>query len=663
MKKLLFSLCLCVSIVAAKAQQIQLYAGNSATKKAVELKWFGKELNRDDSYDIYRKQTGGDWQKINTSPIKRATPLDIKGINAEAAKPNKNLLLLTYSQAFQKSTSADNIPGLGYYVLYLIAPVQNELAALMGIYYVDETVTQGTSYEYCLTKDGKKPQAALCNVSITAAAYTQPAAPAGFAAKANDKQVELKWGADKKYAQYRIYRALAAKGKPQDTLTIMLSDDQQKLAAKNEFFYTDKDSLIQNGKTYYYKICGVDFFGNETKLSTEITATPDDMTPPNAVYGFKTQLKDKAVKLSWWKSKDADCTGYNLYKSPNEKSGFVKLNATLIAKTDTVYIDKSVKEAEQYFYYLEAVDKKGNGAKTETASYVIPDMTPPAVPKNLSARTDTGKIYLTWDKNTEADLAGYYVFRALSNEPSNFQLLNPKPIANNSFMDTLPKEANNYFLYRICAADKNYNRSAQTAFIAARMPDAVPPTAVILKPAEVEDGKVKLQWTANRDRDIKGYEVWRAEADTGNNAINPQKISATLVAAKTTAFTDDRAMPAKKWQYYVVCVDSAGNRSIASNKVTVPITSAQSKAVTLKATYSASAKAVSLSWTAAGNDVGYKIYRQKDGGNYIPITNIAKATTFSDKTVADGAGYSYKVLVITTDADDVFSNEVKVKTK
>jgi fibronectin type 3 domain-containing protein len=646
-----------------KAQQIQLYAGNSSAKKAVELKWLGKELKRDDSYDIYRKQTGGDWQKMNTTPIKRATPLDINGINAEAAKPNKNIFLLTYSQAFQKSTSGDNIPGLGYYVLYLVAPVQNELAALMGIYYVDETAVAGTSYEYCLTKDGKKPQAALSNVSITAAAYVQPAAPAGFAAKANDKQVELKWGADKKYSQYRIYRSLVAKGKPQDTLTIMLSDDQQKLAAKNEFFYSDKDSLIQNGKTYYYKICGVDFFGNETKLSTEITATPEDMTPPNAVYGFKTQLKDKTVKLSWWKSKDADCAGYNLYKSQNEKSGFVKLNATLIAKTDTVYSDKRVKEGEQYFYYLEAVDKKGNGAKTETVSYVIPDMTPPAVPKNLSARTDTGKIYLKWDKNTEADLAGYYVFRALDKEPTNFQLLNPKPIAKNSFMDTLPKEANNYFLYRICAADKNYNRSAQTAFIAARMPDVVPPTAVILKSAEIADGKVKLQWTPNRDRDFKGYEVWRAEADTGNNAINPQKITTTLLAAKTTLYTDDKATTAKNWQYYVVCVDSAGNRSLASNKVTVPVTSALAKTVTIKAAYSASAKAVSLSWTAAAKDLGYKVYRKKEGGNYLPITNIAKATAYTDKGIEEGKTYSYKVLIIAPDGDDVYSNEVKVKAK
>jgi fibronectin type 3 domain-containing protein len=157
--------------------------------------------------------------------------------------------------------------------------------------------------------------------------------------------------------------------------------------------------------------------------------------------------------------------------------------------------------------------------------------------------------------------------------------------------------------------------------------------------------------------------VWRAEADTGNNTINPQKITTTLLAAKTTLYTDDKATTAKNWQYYVVCVDSAGNRSLASNKVTVPVTSALAKTVTIKAAYSASAKAVSLSWTAAATDLGYKVYRKKEGGNYLPITNIAKATAYTDKGIEEGKTYSYKVLIIAPDGDDVYSNEVKVKAK
>lgn len=663
-----FTLAFCFISLQLSAQEYKLFSGNVPNKNAVELKWYSKEMKLDDSYDLYRSEAGGGFQKLNATPLKHAEVLSKEQIKAEIGKGSKNTPLLMYSRILNNGEKEEYDPETNFGLLILLTISDNELAKLAGIYFEDNTVAAGKNYEYRITKAGGKSENSLATTGITAGTYSQNAAPLGFALQAKDKSVDIKWLHDKKFAQYHIYRAASANGAFQDTITALLSDQQMKDAATGKFFFADDDSLLENGKTYYYKITGLDFFGHESKNSTEVSATPVDMTAPNPVFGLKSELKGKTVQLKWKISKEADCVGYNLYKSQKKTEGFVKLNATQIAKKDSVFTDSDVKESEQYFYYLESVDKNGNGAKTPVVSYVIPDMTPPAIPKNLSAKTDTGKITLHWDKNTETDLAGYYVFRALKNEESNFQLLNNEPLTTNSFLDTLRKEAGNYFLYRICAADKNYNRSEPCKYIAAKMPDVVPPQPVILISADWKDSKLNLKWSQNHERDLKGYEVWRADADTANNAVNPQKISTSLLSGKTVSYVDEKTPGGKNMLYYILCVDSAGNRSVASNKKMVSTAGMQASnnaATNFRGVYDAGSKTVKLTWNSAAavNSEGFKVYRKTGSGNFLPVSNIGKATNFNDTKIENGKTYVYKILSVSMSSDDVYSTEVKVEIK
>lgn len=668
MKRYFIVLIGCLFSVIVNSQKAQLFLGNVPSQNAIEIKWMGREIKAEDSYDLYRKENGGSWNKINNAPIKRITPLNTAEIKKETEKNPHDEALLIYSTAFQKDDTGETNSEMNYFVLNILSATQNDLAKYMGQYFIDNTVSPDKNYEYRLTLSGKSAESFITTSNIIAKAYQQPASPADFSALAKDKLVQFKWTPDKKFSQYRIY-ATATIAKSDRILTALLSEEQVKEANAGKYFFQDKDSLLQNGKTYRYKICGVDFFGHESKLSQEIEATPKDLTPPAAVYGFKTELKDKAVLLRWMVSKEADCTGYNVYKSTKAKEGFVKMNTALISKTESTYTDKDVKEGLQYFYYLEAVDKNENGAKTEVVSYSLPDMTPPSVPKNLKATSETGKINLIWDKNTESDIEGYYVFRALKNEESNFQLLNSEPLKVNSFIDKLPKEAGNYFLYRVCAVDKNYNRSNPTTYIAARMPDVVAPIPVTLISADWKASQVKLQWTQNHESDCKGYEIWRAETDTDLKAINPQIITPLLINNKTVSYSDEKAPAGKAILYYIVVVDSTGNHSVASNKkllVPMKTTEGLNAAISnLRGIYNAVSKTINLSWTEAmaQNIQGYKVYRKTGLGSYIPVSGIKKATTFTDTTITIGNNYMYKILSVSADGEDSYSNEIKVETK
>ncbi|MEN8127685.1 MAG: LamG-like jellyroll fold domain-containing protein [Planctomycetota bacterium] len=91
----------------------------------------------------------------------------------------------------------------------------------------------------------------------------------------------------------------------------------------------------------------------------------------------------------------------------------------------------------------------------------VPDTVPPAVPVGLTAATTgnppSGPVVLDWDDNTESDLSGYRIYRAIS-EAGPFSL-----IANNVYVseyeDQNTTDGNVYF-YAATAFDLFYNASA-----------------------------------------------------------------------------------------------------------------------------------------------------------------------------------------------------------
>jgi hypothetical protein len=87
----------------------------------------------------------------------------------------------------------------------------------------------------------------------------------------------------------------------------------------------------------------------------------------------------------------------------------------------------------------------------------------PAQPKGLAIVAGTGTINLSWDANTEADLAGYLVLRGEA-AGGTLQPLTPAPITGISFEDKTVRPGVRY-AYAIVAVDKAAppNRSAPSA--------------------------------------------------------------------------------------------------------------------------------------------------------------------------------------------------------
>jgi hypothetical protein len=99
---------------------------------------------------------------------------------------------------------------------------------------------------------------------------------------------------------------------------------------------------------------------------------------------------------------------------------------------DTFYDDPEIKAGETYIYTVRAArgpDASLAGPPAGPLPVVAIDKTPPQVPSGVAVEPDAvvvGRVFVTWEDNTETDLAGYYVDRGESqNGPWGVRTVKP----------------------------------------------------------------------------------------------------------------------------------------------------------------------------------------------------------------------------------------------
>jgi hypothetical protein len=98
------------------------------------------------------------------------------------------------------------------------------------------------------------------------------------------------------------------------------------------------------------------------------------------------------------------------------------------------------------------------------------DFVAPAVPTSVAATANAASIQLTWQTNSESDLASYTVLRA-TNSGGPYEIA-ARGLTTNSFTDKFANQPKNYY-YVIRAMDRSLNTSANSAQVVA-MPTGAP---------------------------------------------------------------------------------------------------------------------------------------------------------------------------------------------
>ncbi|MFI5452295.1 FG-GAP-like repeat-containing protein [Pedobacter sp. UC225_61] len=377
-----------------------------------------------------------------------------------------------------------------------------------------------------------------------------PSAPTGLVANAGDAQIKLNWVANPEsdLATYEIYGGTSA-----NPTTLITS------VQKGTLTYTDVN--LTNGTTYYYRITAKDASGNESPYSNEVSATPQagQAQTVSIPQGLSANPGDAVVKLDWLANTEATLAGYEVY-------GGTSANPTTLLTTvpvgSTTYTDANLSNGTTYYYRIVAklTDGSTSGYSNEVSA------TPQAgqaqtvsIPQGLSANPGDAVVKLDWLANTEANLAGYEVYGGTSANPTT--LLTNVQAGTQTYTDANLSNGTTYY-YRIVAKLTDGSTSGYSNEVSATPQAGQAQTVSIPQglSANPGDAVVKLDWLANTEATLAGYEVY------GGTSANPTTLLTTVPVGSTT-YTDANLSNGTTYYYRIVAKLADGSTSGYSNEV------------------------------------------------------------------------------------------------
>jgi Zn-dependent protease with chaperone function/fibronectin type 3 domain-containing protein len=134
---------------------------------------------------------------------------------------------------------------------------------------------------------------------------------------------------------YNLYKSEKAKTEP---------EFYKNIAGLNSVEFND--TIVENGKTYYYCLSSVDVYNNESEKSKIIKVKTK--SAPVLIRGLKIENSDKSVKLKWSNSKNRIKNGkINIYRSSGDDN-LILYETIHVGELE--FIDKKVKKENEYKY-------------------------------------------------------------------------------------------------------------------------------------------------------------------------------------------------------------------------------------------------------------------------------------------------------------------------
>ncbi len=597
-------------------------AGNVGGSPAIEVKWFTEYVQNLSTAFLYRQQEGqSTWELITPNGIKALPTLP----SDYSAEPHSEYLeQLALEQRKGKLSTMALLP------LWIKSFESNAFSRFLGIYYQDQSLVLNQRYRYKVIQ-----KAALSDKEIGITDWLQASAEVSITGpvqevvlEAGKKSVSFYWKEEPlRFWAVNVWRKQRGQSDfiKVNTNPLMTADTDS--SGKSERKLMFEDNGLSENIFYEYKIVGLGFFGEETAIGGTYPIYIKDRNAPERPTLQLDSVNKLNVTLFWRPTNVSDHSGYYLFRGTNTNGPFEKLNE--IPLKETQFKDQ-VTRPNDYYYFLVSQDTAGNEAVSEKIIVNVEDIFPPAIPSGLKVVADTGYFALTWKANTEADLWGYYVFRALDSvNVKNMVPLNANPITGLSFQDTLNRVARNRFYYRIVAVDSSYNRSEYSSFSAATLPNSYPPAQPHIRRITIDTIQKELivHWTANVETDLSHYLIeFSLLGAAFQEAIKVNKDSTTCRLSLTL-------FPASgEYLFRMSAIDVANNASPYSEVYGYYLNQAV-EAVPLKVTYKWKEKTrrLDLTWDKDKLQAikGYVVWGWTDGQEPVPLSGMLTEPKFS----------------------------------
>ena len=169
---------------------------------------------------------------------------------------------------------------------------------------------------------------------------------------------------------------------------------------------------------------------------------------------FKAVSDPQGVRLTWLGSAGGR---YRIFRGSGDA-----MPQRLAESDKPEYLDTAVEFGSPYRYFVQALAGESRQSEISAIVGVTPaDTFPPGVPAGLTAVAGVNSIELSWQPNTEEDLAGYQVYRSSGGGAAE-RIAGPVDAPN--FSDRAVDIGKKYS-YAITSIDRTGNESAHSAAV------------------------------------------------------------------------------------------------------------------------------------------------------------------------------------------------------
>ncbi|GHT76294.1 hypothetical protein FACS189463_1090 [Bacteroidia bacterium] len=417
------------------------------------------------------------------------------------------------------------------------------------------------------------------------------------------------------------------------------------------------DSLPDNQTTWYYRIRGNTAFGETGPPSDSIVGRGRKQIISAPVMANKEVIDNNKVRLTWEYPEEMNESGigFRVYRStkPNATKEKIYESKTATARNFT---DLSPKLTN---YYLVSVFDDETEKFTAGHTYAeLIDSIPPLAPRDLAGTVDdSGKVLLTWKKNTDEEIDGYRLYR--SNRPDfEFLLVTPAVVQDSCFTDSINLNTlTKTIYYRLRAIDLRGNQSDFSDVLELKRPDRIPPVSPLIQSLEEQKNSLALTWINSSSEDVARHHIYKkTESDSIFHLIASFEKSKNI-----RIFQDNVVERGKTYMYYVQAADESGLYSNPSSPVQITMSGGRSDEIALKKQMAGNHVVLTWNIPAKKQIAEVIIYKATNDGS-LQLHDHTNESKYQDAMPNLRKSARYRIKIRYVDGSfSAFSNEIEVK--
>ena len=410
------------------------------------------------------------------------------------------------------------------------------------------------------------------------------------------------------------------------------------------------DTPVTADQPFVYRVRAVGTANVKSELSAPISAQANESAPVLAApRNVQARGGIGHITITWSANTETELTGYRVMRYTDPAQTVAEAT---FATVQTTYVDSPLVSGQTYVYRVQAVGT--NNEESERSLYasatVSTDQSPPGAPSDLIVSLDEAnfqRVLISWTAPTRdsngnelTGLASFEIYRSRDNNTS-FALIAAVSGDQMSYEDTSVELLTRYF-YAIRALDQADNAGPRSQPVSVTTKGFAIPRNVQATAGEL---KITLNWAANTEPELTGYEILRFTDPTDET---PDKIFSSVL----TTYVDT---PVTAGQPFVYRVRAVGPSNIKSDLSAFVSAQAIEPPPVLAAPRNVRATGgelkITLTWSANTEPewTGYEILRFTDPTHETPDRTFSSVlTTYVDTPVTAAQPFFYRVRAVGT---------------